>query len=51
MLREDIRKIFGGALEKTLETMGWPSKELKLTGNLISLWTNQVEDLLDLQEP
>ncbi len=31
--------------------MGWPSKELKLNGPLIARWTDQVETLLELQEP
>ena len=31
--------------------MGWPSKELKLNGPVIAKWMDQVETLLDLQEP
>lgn len=46
-----MRDDFASTLQKTLERMGWPSKELKLTDNLVGEWTDQVETMLDLQEP
>ena len=51
LLFKDLRNVFGEALEGTLEAMGWPGKDLNLNGKLISSWTDQVETLLDLQEP
>ena len=31
--------------------MGWPSKDLELSDSVLARWTEQVEALLDLQEP
>ena len=50
-LYDSLKKGFESELEKTLDEMDWPNKELKLTGGLIAKWTDQVETLLDLQEP
>ena len=46
-----MKKDFDSDLQKTLDKLSWPSKELKLNSDLIAKWTNQVETLLELQEP
>lgn len=46
-----LKKCFEADLNKTLDEMKWPNKELNLTGGLVAKWTDQVEALLDLQEP
>jgi RAD50-interacting protein 1 len=51
MLYDSLKKNFESDLNKTLDEMDWPKKELKLTGGLVAKWTDQVETLLDLQEP
>lgn len=38
-------------LQKTLDTMGWPSRELKTSTEILTVWTEQVQRLLDLQSP
>ena len=50
-LYNSLKKTFDSDLDNTLNEMDWPSKELKLTGGLVARWTDQVETLLDLQEP
>ena len=50
-LWEQMRAAFGDGLEKTLERMHWPNKNLVLEDPVIEQWTEQVELLLDLQEP
>jgi RAD50-interacting protein 1 len=50
-LYNSLKKGFESDLNKTLDEMNWPNKELKLTGGLVARWTDQVETLLDLQEP
>ena len=42
---------FQGDLQATLEKMKWPGKDLKMSSDLLGSWTEQVEVLLDLQEP
>lgn len=49
-LYEELKKSLESALQKTLEKMSWPKKELKLVDNLVQTWRDQVEKLLDLQE-
>ncbi|KAL1964074.1 hypothetical protein VTN77DRAFT_7492 [Rasamsonia byssochlamydoides] len=50
-LREELRKDFSSRLQRTLEKMKWPVKDLVLTDSLIEEWAESVELLLDLQEP
>lgn len=50
-LYTDIKADLESTLQKTLDTVGWPKKELKLYGDLVSRLTNQIEHLLELQEP
>lgn len=50
-LGADLKKSFADALKRTLDTMTWPQRELNLSEQSISSFTNQVELLLDLQEP
>jgi RAD50-interacting protein 1 len=38
-------------LNNTLDQMGWPKKELRVNDQLATNWTEQVNTLLDLQEP
>jgi hypothetical protein len=51
VLKEQLRKDFSNRLQRVLEKMKWPSKDLVLTDGLISEWTESVKLLLDLQEP
>lgn len=46
-----LKKAFEADLNETLDEMRWPSKELNLAGGLIAKWNDQVEALLDLQDP
>ncbi|KKA20272.1 RINT-1 family protein [Rasamsonia emersonii CBS 393.64] len=50
-LREQLRKDFSSRLQRALEKMKWPGKDLVLTDSLIEEWAESVELLLDLQEP
>lgn len=50
-LREQMRRDFSGRLQKVLEKMKWPGKDVVITDGLIKEWTDCVELLLDLQEP
>ena len=50
-LYESLKKGFESDLNKTLDQMKWPNKELTFTGDVVAKWTHQVETLLDLQEP
>jgi len=50
-LREQLRRDFSGQLQRVLEKMKWPGKELTLTDGLIKEWMDCVRLLLDLQEP
>lgn len=50
-LREQLRKDFSSRLQRVLEKMKWPGKDLVLTDGLIEEWAKSVELLLDLQEP
>jgi RAD50-interacting protein 1 len=38
-------------LNKTLDQMDWPSKELRIDSKIAATWTEQVNTLLDLQQP
>ncbi|KAL9110336.1 MAG: hypothetical protein Q9227_005067 [Pyrenula ochraceoflavens] len=50
-LFEELKTAFSQDLAKTLSAMSWPEHELKLSEDLISRFSSQVELLLDLQEP
>lgn len=50
-LREQMKADFSGRLQKKLEQMKWPSKDLHLPDDLIAQWRADVELLLDLQTP
>ena len=50
-LREQMKGEFSGRLQKRLEQMKWPSRELHLPDDLTSQWMEDAELLLDLQTP
>ncbi|KAJ5887957.1 hypothetical protein N7495_007998 [Penicillium taxi] len=50
-LRQQLKDFFGGRLQKTLESMKWPTRELKITDNHLNSWRQDVELLIDLQIP
>lgn len=51
VLREEMKANFTKRLQKTLEQMKWPVKDLHLTDSLVSQWKSDVELLLSLQIP
>ncbi|KAJ5361006.1 hypothetical protein N7541_001850 [Penicillium brevicompactum] len=50
-LRQQMKKYFGDRLQKTLQELKWPTRELNVTDQLLSCWRQDVELLLDLQTP
>lgn len=50
-LRKHMKENFSKRLQKTLEEMGWPSKDFCLSEDLRTQWIENVELLLDLQTP
>lgn len=50
-LREHMKADFSSRLQKSLEEMKWPSKDLRLREDVIVQWRSDVELLLDLQTP
>ncbi|KAK7897770.1 hypothetical protein LTR67_004400 [Exophiala xenobiotica] len=50
-LHNEVKKALEADLQETLEEMKWPSKELKLLGNVSEKWNTQVKLLLELQDP
>ena len=50
-LREHMKRDFTSRLQKSLEQMKWPSKDLHLPEDLVAQWRSDVELLLDLQTP
>lgn len=50
-LREQMKRDFTGRLHKQLEQMKWPSKDLRLSEELMVQWKGDVELLLELQMP
>ena len=50
-LRQKMKRDFSDRLQKRLEQMKWPSRELYLADNLMAQWRDDVELLLDLQTP
>lgn len=58
LVEEETASVYGtirsGLLkdfQSTLEKMKWPTKEMNLLGGVLETWSEQVEYLLDLQEP
>jgi hypothetical protein len=50
-LRQQLRKFFGDRLQKTMDSLKWPTRELNITDKLLAQWTQDVELLIDLQMP
>ncbi|KAJ5188606.1 hypothetical protein N7491_004926 [Penicillium cf. griseofulvum] len=50
-LRQQMKKYFDDRLQKTLEEMKWPTRQLNLTDQLLAQWRQDVELLIDLQLP
>lgn len=50
-LREHMKTEFTSRLHKTLEQMKWPSRELRLSEDVMAQWRSDVGLLLDLQMP
>lgn len=46
-----MKEAFAGDLETVLKLMKWPGKDCKLAGGLEQEWADNVERLLELQEP
>ncbi|KAJ5989157.1 hypothetical protein N7481_004367 [Penicillium waksmanii] len=50
-LRQQLKKFFSDRLQKSLESMKWPTRELNITDPLLDQWRQDVELLIDLQTP
>jgi hypothetical protein len=50
-LKQQMKTYFGDRLQKTLESMKWPTRELNITDDLLTQWRQDVELLIDLQTP
>lgn len=50
-LRQQMKKYFGDRLQKTLEELKWPTRQLNITDQLLDRWRQDVELLIDLQLP
>lgn len=50
-LREEMRREYTGRLQKNLDRIGWPGRELLLTDTVMAEWTEAVMLLLELQKP
>lgn len=50
-LRQQMKSHFGSRLQKTLEQMKWPTRELNINDKLLAQWREDVGLLLDLQTP
>ena len=50
-LGEHMKQEFTRRLQKNLEQMKWPSKDLQLSDVLLTQWRSNVELLLGLQTP
>ena len=48
-LREKLKSFFSDRLQKTLESMKWPTRELNITDTLLARWGQDVRLLIDLQ--
>lgn len=50
-LGKHMKQDFTSRLQKNLEQMNWPSKDLQLSEDLLTQWRSNVELLLGLQMP
>ena len=50
-LWHQMKKDFTSRLQKSLEKMKWPQKDLVLTNDVVAEWADSVRLLLSLQEP
>ncbi|KAJ5141255.1 hypothetical protein N7526_002250 [Penicillium atrosanguineum] len=50
-LRQQLKNTFGDRLQKTLESLKWPTREMNITDKLLEQWRQDVELLIDLQTP
>jgi hypothetical protein len=50
-LKQQMKKYFGDRLQKTLEELKWPTRQLNVTDQLLARWRHDVELLIDLQLP
>lgn len=50
-LRQQMKKYFSDRLQKTLEELKWPTRQLNVTDQLLARWRQDVELLIDLQLP
>lgn len=50
-LEQQMKRYFGDRLQKTLEEMKWPTRQLNITDQLLARWRQDVELLIDLQLP
>lgn len=50
-LRRQLKQFFANRLQKTLDALKWPTRELKITDKLLAQWRQDVELLIDLQTP
>ncbi|KKY13705.1 putative rint-1 family protein [Phaeomoniella chlamydospora] len=50
-LDEQMRNVFGEALQKTLDSMSWPKKDTNVDPSVLGQWAEQMGLLLSLQEP
>lgn len=50
-LRQQLKKFFGDQLQKTLEALKWPTRDLNITDSLLAQWRQDVELLIGLQAP
>ncbi|KAJ5155616.1 hypothetical protein N7492_008419 [Penicillium capsulatum] len=50
-LREQLKKFFGDRLQKTLDSLKWPTRDLHITDHILSQWRQDAELLIDLQIP
>lgn len=50
-LGADLKRSFADDLNRTLGEIAWPKKELQLSEEALSVFTDQTELLLELQEP
>lgn len=50
-LKQQMKKYFSDRLQKTLEELKWPTRQLNVTDQLLTSWRQDVELLIDLQLP
>ncbi|KAJ5135616.1 uncharacterized protein N7515_004894 [Penicillium bovifimosum] len=50
-LKQQMKKYFGDRLQKTLEELKWPTRQLNVIDQLLARWREDVELLIDLQLP